>query len=141
MSSLQWIIIALVFGAIEIFTISFWFLWLAISALLVAIGAETGWLSSIESQLLVFALITLAFIIFTRPLVVKFFKTQDTASNTDALIGQRGIALSEIIPLHLGQVKVKGEVWSAVAEQTIEAGKHVEIIGIEGVKLHVKECS
>ena len=40
MSSLQWIIIAIICGAIEIFSAGFWFIWLAISALIVAIGSQ-----------------------------------------------------------------------------------------------------
>ena len=74
MSSLQWILIAVVFGAIEIFTVGLWFLWLALSALLVAAAAAFKLLPGLEGQLLLFAFFTLLFILFTRPLVLKFFK-------------------------------------------------------------------
>ncbi|HHV15744.1 MAG TPA: NfeD family protein, partial [Gelria sp.] len=36
MSAVQWILVAVVCGAIEIFTLGLWFLWLAIAALIVA---------------------------------------------------------------------------------------------------------
>ncbi|HCF70341.1 MAG TPA: hypothetical protein DER33_01900, partial [Syntrophomonas sp.] len=108
MSALQWILVAIVAGAIEIFSAGFWFLWLALSAVLVAAGVSFKWLPSLEAQLLTFAFFTLIFIIFTRPLVLKFIKTNDTISNVNALIGQHGIVISKIAPLQYGQVKVNG---------------------------------
>src|SRR5690606_30232287 len=98
MSSLQWIIIAIICGAIEIFSAGFWFIWLAISALIVAIGARISLLPSLESQLLVFALVTLLFIILARPLIMKFVKTNERVSNVHALIGEHGITISDIRP-------------------------------------------
>lgn len=139
MSALQWIIAAIVCGAIEIFTAGFWFLWLALAAFLVAIGASLGWLASLESQLLIFALFTLLFIIFTRPLVLKFIKTNDTVSNVNALIGQHGIVTSKIDPIHFGQVKVNGEIWTAVSSREIEVNTRIVVTGIDGVKLIVEK--
>jgi len=83
MTAVQWILIAVVCGAIEIFTLGLWFLWLAIAALIVAGAVSVGWLSSLEVQLLVFAFLTLLFIIFTRPLTLKLFHTNDTVSNVN----------------------------------------------------------
>jgi len=140
MSSLQWILIAIVCGAVEIFSAGFWFLWLAISALLVALGISLSWLAKLESQLLIFALLTLLFIIFTRPLVLKLIKTHDTASNVNALIGQHGISRSSIVPLEYGQVKVNGEIWTAVSEEKIDNNTRIVVAGIDGVKLLVKKA-
>lgn len=137
MSSLQWILVAVVTGAIEIFSAGFWFLWLSISALIVALGVTLGWFAKLGAQLLVFALLTTIFIIFTRPLVLKFIKTNDTVSNVHALIGQHGITLSKITPLEYGQVKVNGEVWTAVSSQEIDADTRVSVTAIDGVKLVV----
>lgn len=138
MSALQWILVAIVAGAIEIFSAGFWFLWLALSALLVAVGVSFKWLTTLEIQLLIFAFITAAFIIFTRPLVLKFIKTNDTISNVNALIGQHGVALTRITPLEYGQVKVNGEIWTAASAQEVEPDTRVQVTGIDGVKLVVK---
>ncbi|MGI5912573.1 MAG: NfeD family protein [Syntrophomonadaceae bacterium] len=137
MTALQWILIAIVCGAIEIFTLGLWFLWLALSALIVSVTVKLGWLPSLEYQLLVFALFTLVFIIFTRPLARKFFHTSDKLSNINALIGQHGIAISPIQPLHFGQVKVNGEIWTAISGEDIKEGTKVIVTGINGVKLQV----
>lgn len=141
MSSLQWIIIAIIAGVIEIITVGFWFLWLALSALIVALGISMGLLSNLESQLLVFAVLTLIFIIFTRPLVLRFVKTENTVSNVKALIGQHGVTLTEIKPLQYGQAKVNGEVWTVFADQEIPADTRVEVIGVDGVKLKIQTAA
>lgn len=137
MTAVQWILIAVVCGAIEIFTLGLWFLWLAIAALIVAGAVSVGWLPSLEVQLLVFAFLTLLFIIFTRPLTLKLFRTNDTVSNVNALIGQHGVATTNIEPLHFGQVKVNGEIWTAFSGENIEEDSRIMVTGIDGVKLQV----
>ncbi|MEN6325963.1 MAG: NfeD family protein, partial [Syntrophomonas sp.] len=135
-----WILIARVCGAIEIFTAGFWFLWLSLAALIVAVGVRLGFLPGLEIQLVIYSLFTLLLIIFTRPLVLKFFKSNDTASNVQALIGQHGIALSRIAPLQYGQVKVNGEIWTAISPTEIDPEQRVVVTGIDGVKLRVDKA-
>jgi membrane protein implicated in regulation of membrane protease activity len=141
MTTAQWILIAVVCGSIEIFTMGFWFLWLALAALLVAVGVRLEWLGSLQLQLMLFALFTLIFIIFTRPLVVKLFKTQDTISNVKALVGQHGISTTNLAPLQYGQVKVNGEIWTALSQSEINADTRIVVTGIDGVKLIVEEAA
>ena len=140
MTAVQWILIAVLCGAVEIFTAGFWFLWLALAALLVAVGVSLTILVSLPGQLLVFAVITLILVVFTRPLVLKLVKSNDTLSNVNALIGQHGISTTIISPLHYGQVKVNGEIWTAVAAEEIQLGVRIAVVGIDGVKLVVKEA-
>ena len=140
MSSLQWVLIAILCGAVEIFSSGFWFLWLAIAALLVAGAAVLGILTGLPAQLLVFSIITLVLIVFTRPLLMKTVKSNDTVSNVKALIGQQGMALTPISPLNFGQVKVNGEIWTATSNEYIEENIRVVVTGIDGVKLVVDKA-
>ncbi|MGI5879892.1 MAG: NfeD family protein [Syntrophomonadaceae bacterium] len=139
MTTLEWILVAIVCGTIEIFSLGLWFLWLAISAAFIALLVSLGILSTLESQLLIFAFATLILIIFTRPLALRLFKTEDTVSNVQALVGQHGVTLSSLGPLEYGQVKVRGEVWTAFANEEIEADTRVTVTGINGVKLAVEK--
>lgn len=141
MTAAQWVIVAVVCGSVEIFTMGFLFLWFALAALLVAVGVQVEWFHTLQVQLLVFALFSLIFIVFTRPLVVKFFKTRDTISNVKALVGQHGIATSPIVPDSFGQVKVNGEIWTAVSQDRIETDTRIKVTGIDGVKLQVEKAA
>lgn len=138
MTAAQWILIALVCGSIEIFTMGFWFLWFALAALLVAVGVQVHWVGTLQVQLLLFALFSIIFVIFTRPLVIKLVKSNDTVSNVNALVGQHGIVTSDISALNYGQVKVNGEIWTAISETDIAVDTRILVTGIDGVKLQVK---
>jgi membrane-bound serine protease (ClpP class) len=62
---------------------------------------------------------------------------QPPQAGAERLIGQRGIALSDLAPD--GQVRVDLEDWSAVTERgEIRAGEAVRVIGISGVHLRVE---
>ena len=139
MSALYWIVIAIVCGVIEIASSGFWFLWLSLSALLVALGAKFDLLAALNIQLITFSICTILFILFTRPLMLKFFSTNDVLSNVDALVGQQGQVVKPISPLEPGQVKLNGEIWTAISEEDIKISSPVEVVRIEGVKLIVKK--
>lgn len=141
MTAAQWVLIALVCGSIEILTMGFWFLWFALAALLVAVGVQVNWLGSLQLQLLFFALFGMILVIFTRPLVLKLFKENDTISNVDALIGQHGLATTDISALNYGQVKVNGEIWTAISNHDIKADTRIVVTDIDGVKLKVETAA
>jgi membrane-bound serine protease (ClpP class) len=57
----------------------------------------------------------------------------------EALIGQQGIARSDLAPK--GSVQVAGELWSAelvAGEETIKKGTRVEVVAVDGVHLRVR---
>lgn len=139
MSVLQWILLALVCGIIELASAGLWFLWLALAALLTALGIKIGWLISIQAQLLVFSVFTLAFIVFTRPLALRFLETKDTPSNVNALIGQHGVVTKAMTPFEYGQVRVNGEIWTATSHEEVDVDVRIRVVGIQGVKLQVEK--
>jgi len=60
-------------------------------------------------------------------------------TNLDRVIGTEGVVTEKITKHNPGEVKVDGKRWTAVADKTIQEGKIVQIIKIEGVKLIVEE--
>ena len=64
----------------------------------------------------------------------QFFKPK---IGPEAMIGRRGETVTPLNPA--GMVQMDGEYWSAVSPIPIEKGALVEIVGIEGLKLLVKE--
>ena len=60
-------------------------------------------------------------------------------TNIDAIIGQSGIVRRHIAQNEVGLVKVGYELWRAKAEEDIEEGEEVEVIGVSGVTLEVKK--
>jgi membrane-bound serine protease (ClpP class) len=60
------------------------------------------------------------------------------ATGAAALIGERGRALTDIVPRDAGQVGVHGEIWRATSGRPIARGAPVRVVGIEGLTLGVE---
>jgi len=53
----------------------------------------------------------------------------------ETLIGKRGVVTAPIEPV--GTVQVQSELWTATADEPIGAGEEVEIVALEGLRVHV----
>ena len=133
-----WLAIAVLALIIETITTDFTSIWASASAvitMIVAIFVDIIWL-----QVLIFALLTILFIICIRPYIRRYFKRNEIKTNFDALIGKVGIVNDPIEPLGKGSVKIEGKEWTAISDENvlIDHDSRVVIIAIEGVKLLVK---
>ncbi len=138
-----WLIASGVFFLGEIFTVSFLLFW-------PGVGAFLAFLTSLlvpENLLLqvaVFVISSVIMIVFTKPLVNRLFKNKDdTSMNNSAIIGKKGTVIKQIDDQNpIGQVKVNGELWSAIKSdkaKSISVGESVIIEKIDGVKLLVRK--
>ena len=131
-----WLIIAGVCLIIEIMTVGFLIFWFSIGALLAMI--VSFFTSNIIIQTTVFVISSTILIFETKPFVKKFARQKDSVqTNVYSSIGKIGIVTQDIDSIHsIGQVKVDGEVWSAVGmdDINIPQGTQVEIKEIKGVK-------
>lgn len=137
-----WVIIALIFVIVEMFTTGFAVMCISVGCLFGAGASVIGW--DIEWQLLSFAIGTALAFITVRPLVYKFFykRSPEVKTNTDALIGRRAVVTERIEgELHPGRVKIDGDDWKAIplADETIEVGEAVEVTAINSIILTVKK--
>ena len=138
----MWLILCGLCLIIEIFTVSFLMFFPGVGAFFAFISALLG--ANVTIQSTIFVLSSALMIIFIRPLVTKLFKTRDVAMNSNALIGKSGVVLKDIKgDDKIGQVKVAGEIWSAICQEgvTITKDSKITVLAISGVKLIVKEIS
>ena len=134
---LFWLIAAGVFFIGEIVTVGFLIFWLGVGAILAMLVSLVT--DNLLIQTAVFVISSIALIFFTKPLLNKYInKDEAVPTNAYGLIGKKGKVIKEIND-EVGQVKVNGEVWSAISENemVIEKGKEVEVLKIDGVKLVV----
>lgn len=134
-----WLVIAVVLGVVESLTVSLITIWLAIGAVGAAITAAFG--GSLFVQLAVFIVISGILLFLTRPLARKFAVQKKAATNADRLLGEEGQVIIAIDPVeNKGQVKIKGQIWSATAEngKEINVDEKVVVVRIEGVRAIVK---
>ncbi len=139
-----WIIVALVFFIIEIFTSGFAVACFSVGALAAAVASALS--ASLLWQVVIFALFSFFAFVFIRPLILKvFFKKNDgERTNADALVGKRGIVSADIDPrTGAGRVAIDGDDWKAVSlnGEFISQGTPVEVVRIESIILTVKPLS
>lgn len=135
-----WLIASAIMFLMEIFTISFLLFFPAVGAFLAFLCAVFG--ANVTVQVIVFIVSSILLIIFIRPFVTKFFKSNNVAMNSKSVVGKNAVVIKSIDNIHgKGQVKVAGEVWSAISstDENIEEGATVIVLKIEGVKLIVKK--
>lgn len=136
-----WLGLLIVFIVIELLTMGLTTIWFAggtLVAILFAVIGAPFWL-----QAVVFIIVSLVLLFFTRPIAVKYFNKDRVRTNVESMVGRQAIVTSEIDNLQgIGQVIVNGQEWSARnAEEngTLEVGTVVTVVSISGVKLIVRE--
>jgi membrane protein implicated in regulation of membrane protease activity len=134
-----WLVLILVFIIIEMLSLDFVFLMIAIGSLGGLISGLFGapwWL-----QLIIAAIVSVVLIFFIRPPLLHALKRggDPAKSNVDRLIGMGGVVVSTVTRTS-GLVKLQvGETWSARLAPTASAvstdlvpGEHVVVVSIEG---------
>lgn len=131
-----WLAVAAIFLIIELSTPSLVFASFVAGALGAAIAALLN--ASYLWQGAVFAVISILLIPLTRPLAARITKSNARKTNVDALVDSHGIVIKKIDPDNdIGQVRVEGQVWQAVAPEAIDAGEKIIVNEVRGARLYV----
>ena len=137
-----WVIVALFFIILEIFTAGFAVACFSIGAIAAAIVAAIG--GNLTWQLVIFSVFSFLSFITVRPFVLKHFYNSDEAqrkSNADALIGRKARVTEEINTADgKGRVAVDGDDWKAITTtpDIIPVGEYVTIVSRDSIILTVK---
>ena len=134
-----WFGIAVVCAVIEGMTLGLTTVWFALSAVLMIFVSMLP--PPFYVQCVLFALVALLLLFFTRPIALKLLHAKREKTNADSLIGKKAVVLQTITEWEKGQVKINGAVWTAAAVDgaVIPAGDECIIEKIEGVTLIVKK--
>ena len=135
-----WLIALVVFLVIEAATLGLATIWFAGGARVALIAAMCG--AGIVIQIVLFLVVSLVLLFFTRPLAVRFLNKDTLKTNVDRVVGMEGVVTEEISNLAgTGKVSLGGNMWTARTENeggTIPVDAVVTVLRVEGVKLIVK---
>lgn len=141
MQAVVWLGLLVFLLVVEAVTLGLTTIWFAGGALVAFLLALAG--ADLLVQIIVFCAVSLALLIFTRPMATGWLNKDRVRTNAQSLIGMTAVVTETIENLKsTGQVQVKGQFWTARTEtdgETVEAGRKVKIQRISGVKLIVKE--
>jgi membrane protein implicated in regulation of membrane protease activity len=134
---LFWGLLGLGLLAVEMMTLTFFFAFFGVSALIVA-GLRLAGVENTAANLILFSLIgSIGLLLFRKRLRLAFSKTEAKFDVDHNAI----IALTESLPARgEGRVQYQGTTWGVVNEEDTElpAGTRVRIAKVQGIKLHVK---
>ncbi len=133
-----WLAAALIFLIVELTTPTLVFACFVVGAIGAAVTSTMS--DSYLIQTAVFAIISVILIPLTRNLAKKITKESPQKTNVDAMVGRPGVVTKKIDPaLDVGQVRVDGQVWQAVAEEVIDADVRIKVDSIKGARLYVSK--
>ena len=140
-ASSLWFGLLVILIVIEIFTLGLTTIWFAGGALI-------AWLMALLDlpfiiQGILFVVVSVVLLIFTRPIAVRYFNSKRVKTNADTNIGKTVRVTKAINNLKSeGQVVVGGMEWTARSTDdtvTFAVDEMVRVAAIEGVKLMVEK--
>ena len=133
-----WVIIAVVLFIVELITPgTFYFFCIGIGAIFAAAASA---LSGPLVTWTVFFVVSIIFILLSRPIIKKFNSQKTRDANVDEIVGSKGVVTEAIESMDKpGMVKVKGEKWLAKSNGKIKDGGEVKVIKAEGNYLIVEK--
>lgn len=138
MNSIFWIIILALLIFIEIITLGITTIWFAGGALVAFIVSL--FFDNLILEIILFLAVSLSLLYFTKPIVMKYFNSNNTKDGYEGVIGKEAVVITTIDNRNtMGQVDVDGQEWSArsLNGDVIEKGTLVTVKGISGAKLIV----
>lgn len=136
-----WLVVMIAAIVIEFVSLGLTSVWFAGGALIAALAALAN--LPLGIQIILFLLVSILLLVFTRPVAVKYFNRERIRTNVEGLVGKQAIVISEIDNLQgVGQVSVNGQEWSArnfADGKLLAPGTIVKIRAVNGVKLIVEE--
>ena len=136
-----WLALLIILIVIELLTMGLTTIWFAGGALAAALISIPR--TPVVLQVIVFLVVSIILLYFTRPIAVKYFNRDRIRTNTESLIGRQAIVISEINNIEgIGQVNTGGMEWSARSSFNniiLPVGSVVTVLGVDGVKLIVEE--
>ena len=129
-------VLALLIEAIGPEIVSVWFAGGAVVSLIISFIPGVEW----WVQLIVFAVVSAALLVFCRPFLAKVLKRDTIDLNADTMVGKKGVITSEVKETKSGEVVIDGVTWTAIAtkdDMAIGKDSLVKVMAVSGNKLIV----
>ncbi|MFG5918936.1 NfeD family protein [Sneathia vaginalis] len=134
MCSLFWGLLAGALLIIELIIPALVSIWFAIAAFITMFLALV--INSFTTQVVIFILISLVLLVFTKKIVTNFLKPDMDKINKE-MLEDNGL-VTKIISSNKYEVKFKGVIWTAISNDELNIGDVVKIVGYKGNKVIIK---
>ena len=136
MGAIFWAILTSVLALLEIIIPGLVTIWLALAALVVT--ALAGFINNSYIEAFIFSVLSLIFILFTRPVLQNYLKKRRKNDFSSAMTGSE-IKIEKVIntdkPRKEYEVRFKGSIWTGISEDFFKVGDVVIIKDFKGNKI------
>ena len=136
MGALFWAILSGIMAILEIIIPGLVTIWFALSALIVMF--LSNFVGDSLTQFLIFAVLSIIFLIFTRPVLRKYIELQRKTYFDSSMKGM-DVKVERVVDARKAEkeyeVKFKGSIWTGVSEEMLSSGEVVKIKGFRGNKI------
>lgn len=136
-----WLVLFVVFVVVEFITQGITTIWFAGGSVVSLFASALN--APIWLQVTLFIVISVVLLVFTRPILLKYYDSKLIKTNVEAVVGETAVVTTTINNLSSeGQVQLKGMDWTARAINDlmiIAEGEKVIVRSVEGVKLIVEK--
>jgi membrane protein implicated in regulation of membrane protease activity len=136
-----WLIAGFVLMVAELLVPTGFFLFFfGVGAVVTALLARLGVLSSFNAQGLTFVGISLFCVVLLRKPLLAKFHFRNRVGSVDSLVGETAKALEAIAPQAIGKVEMRGSSWSALntGSELIALNVRCRVEKVQGLTLHVR---
>jgi inner membrane protein len=139
LQSWHWVILSLILLIIEVVAAggTLFFLFFSVGAIIIAVLIYLGFVTSYQTQFFIFPILSIFSYISFR-FLAKFSNTSaNKIMDRDSIIGQKAIVLEDIAPNSLGNVELRGAVWSAKNNRNfiVSKGELIKVKDLDGLTL------
>ena len=124
-----------IFSILEIVIPGLVTIWLALAALILT--AISFFLKNPNIEFVIFTVLSIVFVIFTRPVLKKYLENKKT-NFSSKMVGQE-LKIEKVVDLESPkkeyEVKFKGVIWKGVSSEIFREGEIVKIEDFEGNKI------
>ena len=136
-----WILLGLLLAAIELATPGgFFFMFFAVSALLVGVLDLLNILESDAVQWALFSVLSVACLAFFRKPLLERMNRGQAPDTVDSLVGELATVLTPIVAGQHGRAEVRGAAWTArnVGDVPVESGERCRVVAVRGLELDIR---
>ncbi len=136
-----WILLGLLLAAIELATPGgFFFIFFAVSALLIGVLDVMGLLESDALQWGLFSVISLACLAFFRKPLLDRMNKAELHDAVDSLVGELAIPVVPIAAGQHGRAEVRGALWTVrnIDPMALEPGERCRAVAVRGLELDIR---
>lgn len=136
-----WLALLIVLLLIEVITVGLTTIWFAGGAIAALIVYAVG--GNYVVQFIVFLVVSLLFLYFTRPWAIRYINSNREKTNCEGIIGKVVRITEKVDNIQgTGAATIGGQEWTVRTEQdgvVLEPGSIAKVLRISGVKLIVEE--